>query len=89
MPGCFCIVPTETALTHARLIGQHRKRKIVREMALDALMQRAEFLLCRLQGQRGAERGSRPRGQWQSRPTKLLDARSDSCERSFEDRSGA
>src|SRR5262249_42204306 len=40
MPGCLCIVPTETALAHARLIGQHRKREVVREMALDPIMQR-------------------------------------------------
>ena len=55
LPGCLGIVPTETALAHPCPIGQDRKREIVREMAVDPVMQRAEFVLCDLQCQGSAE----------------------------------
>jgi len=32
-PGLLCVVPAETALTHSRLIGENRERKIVRPKA--------------------------------------------------------
>jgi cyclohexyl-isocyanide hydratase len=48
-------VATETALAHARLIGQDRKRKIIGQMAVDPAVQRAEPVVGSLQGQGGAE----------------------------------
>jgi hypothetical protein len=38
-------VPAETAFAHPGLIGQRRQRKIVGEMSVDPLVQRAEFVL--------------------------------------------
>jgi hypothetical protein len=38
-------VPAETAFARPGLIGQRRQRKIVGEMSVDPLMQRAEFVL--------------------------------------------
>jgi hypothetical protein len=48
-------VPAETALAHAGLIRQNRQRKIVAQMAVDPIMERAEFILCGLQRQGSAE----------------------------------
>lgn len=55
MPGRLRVVPAETALAHSGLIGQDRKRKFVGQMAVDPVMKRSEFILCRLQRRGGAE----------------------------------
>ena len=55
LPGRLRVVAAETALAHAGLLGQNRKRKLAAEVVVDPVMERAEFVLCCLQGQGGAE----------------------------------
>ena len=49
------IVAAETAFAHTRLIGKDRQRQIVGQMPADPGVERAKFVLCRLQSQGGAE----------------------------------
>jgi len=48
-------MPAETALAHAGLTGEPGERKIVGEMPVDPVVQRAKFIFGRLQGKRLAE----------------------------------
>jgi len=54
-PGCFGMVPAETAFAHPSLGGQHGKGEMVGEMGRDPGMERAEFVFRCLQGQGRAE----------------------------------
>src|SRR5580704_7462637 len=55
LPGRLGVVAAETALAHARLIGQNRKRKFAFQMAVNPVMERTEPILRHLQGEGRAE----------------------------------
>src|SRR6516162_6517008 len=57
LPGRLRVVPAETALAHRGLIGEHRKRKIARQMLVDPVVEWSELVVGCLQGQCCAELG--------------------------------